>query len=431
MKKQNFVIKAPLPMITTRNSSKGTESNTLPTTMSTPRNSKTRQVFLTQSRLINAAEPWAEISTALAPAGLKIDDLVYEDSMRLRWKGPSPTLLSSFEKIGSGIPVVSFFTGCGGMDLGFEAVGFKHIAAFEFSKIFCNTLRLNRPTWTIFGPPDHVGDVSDFRQTVEDMQLVAGIPFEGVFIGGPPCQPFSIAANQRFAKSGPNFKRVGFKHVRDGSLLFSFVNLIVEFKPSVFIIENVPGLRDVDSGHQLSSAIGMLKHEGYAVSEPSVYDASNYGVPQRRRRMIVVGSRLPGRFLMARRSDPVACGSVLSKIPDHKAFNHDIRNHKVMSIERYMKLNYGERDHLGRVDRLDPTKPSKTVIAGGSNGGGRSHLHPEIPRTLSVRECAYLQTFPDDYRFSGATARQFTQVGNAVPPVLAAVLATQIVRSYF
>ena len=83
------------------------------------------------------------------------------------------------------------------------------------------------------------------------------------------------------------------------------------------------------------------------------------------------------------------------------------------------------------MDRLDPTRPSKTVIAGGTNGGGRSHLHPEIPRTLSVRECARLQTFPDGYRFIGPTARQFTQVGNAVPPVLAATLATQIAKAYF
>lgn len=101
------------------------------------------------------------------------------------------------------------------------------------------------------------------------------------------------------------------------------------------------------------------------------------------------------------------------------------------SVRRYMALDYGERDQLGRVDRLNPILPSKTVIAGGTNGGGRSHLHPEIPRTLSVRECARLQTFPDDYIFVGPTARQFTQVGNAVPAVLAAQLGLAILESYF
>jgi Site-specific DNA methylase len=96
-----------------------------------------------------------------------------------------------------------------------------------------------------------------------------------------------------------------------------------------------------------------------------------------------------------------------------------------------MMLNYGERDKLGRVDRLDPLLPSKTVIAGGNSGGGRSHLHPYIPRTLSVRESARIQTFPDNYIFKGAVARQFTQVGNAVPPVLGSQLGTAIVKSFF
>ncbi len=94
-----------------------------------------------------------------------------------------------------------------------------------------------------------------------------------------------------------------------------------------------------------------------------------------------------------------------------------------------MVLSPGARDHLGRVDRLDPSKPSKTVIAGGVKGGGRSHLHPYIPRTISVREYARIQTFPDTYVFTGTTARQFTQVGNAVPPMLAYKLALQLKKA--
>jgi DNA (cytosine-5)-methyltransferase 1 len=114
-----------------------------------------------------------------------------------------------------------------------------------------------------------------------------------------------------------------------------------------------------------------------------------------------------------------------------QALNNETRDHKAESILRYMKLDYGQRDQLGRVDRLDPALPSKTVIAGGTKGGGRSHLHPEIPRTLSVRESARLQTFPEDFVFLGPTARQFTQVGNAVPPVLAAQIGISVLNSYF
>ena len=387
--------------------------------------------FAEQEGLLRDAEAEASILSVLAPKGLSIDDLVYQRSKAERWDGSVPKQLADFERIVEGVPIVSFFTGAGGMDLGFEAVGFKQKAAFEISEVFCNTLRANRPKWKVFGPPQEIGDVSNFAKVTDFLSPLVDTPFEGVFIGGPPCQPFSIAANQRFSKEGPNFKRVGFEHAENGSLLFSYVKLIVSHQPAVFVIENVPGLRDIDGGKQLSLAVSLLEGAGYTVAPPEVYDACDFGVPQYRRRMIVVGARVQGNFAVSSTTVPIGCGSVLTDMPPDGSLNHDTRNHRVLSVDRYMRLDYGERDHLGRVDRLNPTRPSKTVIAGGTNGGGRSHLHPEVPRTLSVRECARLQTFPDDYRFSGATARQFTQVGNAVPPVLAAVVATAISREFF
>lgn len=387
--------------------------------------------YAAQERLLAKAGQSTDIAEALSPIGMTIDDLVYANSRTVTWKGGSPASLKKVAKLGKGVPIVSFFTGCGGMDLGFEAAGFSHVAAFEFNEIFCKTLRLNRPNWKVFGPPFHSGDVSKHDEIAHALTPLIKAPFEGVFVGGPPCQPFSIAANQRFSKSGDNFKRVGFEHEKNGNLLFDFVNLIVEFQPAAFVIENVPGLRDLDGGKQLSIAIKILEKAGYTVAEPNVYDAADYGVPQYRHRMFVVGSRLPGSFAMPAKTAHIGSGSVLSVLPAADALNHDTRNHKIESIMRYMRLDYGQRDQLGRVDRLDPTRPSKTVIAGGTNGGGRSHLHPEIPRTLSVRECARLQTFPDDYKFVGPTARQFTQVGNAVPPVLGAALATQVAKAYF
>ena len=384
-----------------------------------------------QKRLFEAVGPDAEVGKALELGGLSIDDLVYEDSGTLKWEGAPPSKVVAHRRAAAGVPVVSLFSGCGGMDIGFEALGYEHRASFEISETFCNTLRLNRPHWRVFGPPLHSGDVSDFEQASAALHSLVDRPFEGVFIGGPPCQPFSIAANQRFSKAGPNFKRVGFKHEGNGSLLFDFVDLIVEFKPAVFVIENVPGLRDIDGGCQLAEAVDRLGRCGYTINDPTVYDASEYGVPQYRRRMIVIGSRLPGKFVMAKRTRVTGAGSVLCTQMPKRAHNHETRNHKVRSVVRYSQLGYGERDHLGRVDRLNPTVPAKTVIAGGTKGGGRSHLHPEVPRTLSVRECARLQTFPDDYRFTGSTARQFTQVGNAVPPVFAAVIADCVRRAYF
>lgn len=364
--------------------------------------------------------------------GLEYDDLIYRDAYSIRPSNAKQRLLDEVIGLKAGIPFVSFFTGCGGMDLGLEAAGFQHIAAFEFNELFCKTLRKNRPAWKIFGPPTHSGDVSDHEAVVKALATVIRSPFEGVFVGGPPCQPFSIAANQRFAKWGDKFKRVGFAHEHNGNLLFDYVELIVEFLPAAFLVENVPGLRDIDGGEQLQEAIALLNRAGYQVADPITLNAADYGIAQFRQRLFLVGSRSSPRAFVAPPAHDVriGCGSVLENVPTGLP-NHETREHQVASLLRYRELDYGARDQLGRVDRLNPAKPSKTVIAGGLNGGGRSHLHPEIPRTLSVRECARLQSFPDDYVFVGPTARQFTQVGNAVPPILAAHMGGALLKSYF
>jgi DNA (cytosine-5)-methyltransferase 1 len=378
-----------------------------------------------------ARESESSFSEILTSQGWTYDDLAYENSGTKIWKGRKALSLDDLRCSEVHAPVVSFFTGCGGIDLGFETAGFRHVAAFEFNELFCKTLRKNRPHWNVFGPPIHSGDVSKFDEVAETLGGLIQSPFEGIFAGGPPCQPFSIASNQRFSRGSGNFKRTGFLHEKNGNLLFDYVRLIVEFKPKVFIIENVPGLRDLDGGEQLSAAVEILQANDYFVNEPLELEASNFGIPQNRRRLFVIGTRGSKKFTPPRPSlEKVGAGSVLSsrtlRLP-----NNETREHIADSIERYMKLDYGQRDQLGRVDRLNPLLPSKTVIAGGTNGGGRSHLHPEIPRTLSVRECARLQTFPDNYVFTGPSARQFTQVGNAVPPVMAAQLGRSIKDCYF
>ena len=402
--------------------------------MTTPSDRKPRSpdmAYARQEKLVAQAErQGAELADVLRDGGLSYDDLIYERSRERRWDGGAPRKLSDFPALVQGVPIVSFFTGCGGMDLGFEHIGFENVAAFEHNEVFCRTLRKNRPAWKVFGPPYDSGDVSDFEEACAALMPLVTSPFDGVFVGGPPCQPFSIAANQRFSRWGDNFKRVGFAHEKNGNLLFDYVRLIIRFMPKVFVVENVPGLRDLDGGEQLDEAIELLRSHGYVVNEPIVLDAADFGVPQFRERLFVIGSRSADAFTVPEKLPRVGAASVLEDLPCGVP-NHDTRNHKAGSIDRYMRLRYGQRDQLGRVDRLDPSLPSKTVIAGGTNGGGRSHLHPEIPRTLSVRECARLQTFPDNYVFVGPTARQFTQVGNAVPPVLAATIAKAIAEAYF
>lgn len=373
------------------------------------------------------------VTSTLNQIGLTYDDLRYEFNHLLQIPKTTLQFLDDVTRQPNQIPAISFFAGAGGFDVGFYCAGYDNLASIEINPTFCETLRHNFPKKLVIGPPDYSGDVRKREEIAEILhhKLNIGSPFEGVFHGGPPCQPFSIAANQRFSKNGNNFKRVGFEHDEYGNLLFDYLWFIKTFQPRVFVIENVAGFMDMDKGAQVQRAIAMMKESGYEVSEPQIFNLADFGVPQQRLRFVIVGNRLQRSFRFPeRQQNKVPCLRALEKSLEGVA-NHETREHKPESLLRYIKLDYGKRDKLGRVDRLNPAKPAKTVIAGGTKGGGRSHLHPIIPRTLSVRECARLQTFPDWYTFTGATARQFTQVGNAVPPLFAFKLANAIKAQFF
>lgn len=390
--------------------------------------------LLDQNRLLQIAKDTpGDLAEVLGKEGLTYDALCYEEYCELPTECLTPIeTLDSIEKASDSIPAVSFFSGAGGFDVGFSYAGFKNIISIELNEIFCNTLRANNPNKTVIGPPYYSGDISK-RDELAAILMENGITknFPGVFHGGPPCQSFSIAANQRFSKNDENFKRKGFDDEEKGTLIFDYIWFIKTFRPVAFLIENVAGIMECDTDGRIKMALNGLQEAGYTITEPQVLNAANYGVPQNRRRWIVAGNRIGKKIsLPAPTEKATPCGSVFLR-PIGNVQNHITREHTAESIGRYMKLPYGGRDKLGRVDRLDPRLPSKTVIAGGTKGGGRSHLHPFAPRTLSVRECARLQTFPDNYIFTGANARQFTQVGNAVPPLLAYKLAMAIKEAVF
>ncbi len=377
-------------------------------------------------------EEQLSLSDLLRSENLTFDDLRYvSNGFQLPLDSLPYRSLYEFEKLNHQIPYVSLFSGAGGLELGFERAGFYHVASFDIEELFCETLKYNRPDWNVYAGSKN-GDLRNTDNVIGSLESLGIRPgFEGVFIGGPPCQPFSIAANQRFSKNGQNFKRIGFKHTENGTLLFDFIRLILHFKPRAFLIENVPGILNVDGGEQLSRAMKLLSRQAYNLTKPTILNASQYLVPQHRSRVFIMGWRTLKPFTFP---DPtnswIPCGLALDVDMSNFA-NYETRKHKAESISRYMKLDYGQRDKLGRVDRLNPLGPSKTIIAGGTRGGGRSHLHPHIPRTLSVRESARLQTFPDDYVFCGPLGRQFTQVGNAVPPILAYQIARELFSQQF
>ena len=376
------------------------------------------------SLLDSCIESNKKLSEVLKSKGLTYDDLRYTSQDTIQHFDTVETI-DDVEVFHDSIPAVSFFSGAGGLDIGFSYAGFNNLAAIEYERLFCDTLRANWPNKLVIGPPHYSGDIKNHAEIASILREKLNIEgcFPGVFHGGPPCQPFSIASNQRFNKSGDNFKRKGFGDADKGNLLFDYLWFIKEFQPQGFLIENVSGLIELDGTDRVSRALTELSELGYAICRPSILNAALFGVPQNRNRCIILGVR--GKIapiLPSPSITPTPCGSVFQKsLKDAK--NHITREHSAESVKRYMILPYGGRDQLGRVDRLDPSKPSKTVIAGGTKGGGRSHLHPYFPRTLSVRECARIQTFPEKYDFIGPIARQFTQVGNAVPPLFAYKLA--------
>lgn len=320
--------------------------------------------------------------------------------------------------------VASFFSGAGGLDEGFRVSGYKIIFCMDIESWACDSLRANNKEAVIIGPPKYSGNIKNIApQEFQEMTGI-GIGDIDVFVGCPPCQPFSRGVA----------KRKGFQDLDRGTLLFDYIEYIKYFKPKVFLFENVPGLLTMDQGKQLNLALHGLSAIGYTYTIPQVINAVNYGVPQLRSRVIIWGTMVTGikptlptpthgNGGLLREYNTVA--QALQNMGDDLP-NHVPRKHSEETVASYKKLLFGERSERGRVDRLDPIKPSKTVIAGSIKGGGKSNLHPYIARTLTVRECARLQTFADDFVFKGIMARQFTQVGNAVPPLLAEHFARKI-----
>jgi len=311
----------------------------------------------------------------------------------------------------SSLTMLSLFTGAGGLDIGFERVGVRVVACVDNDPEACKTLRYNRPDWPVFET-----DIRNYWPTgIDNVDIVAG---------GPPCQGFSSAG-----KGNPDDPR--------NFLWKEYFRIVEAVRPRAIVLENVSGLKHRRNGDHLSGIMHALESQGYRFAL-GILNAADYGVPQTRRRLFVIGLRdgtptlpPPSAAEWATVRDAIADLEGLVK-PE---LNHVPNNHAPHVVERWSKLKPGEVDPNYRRARLNYDQPSHTIRAGGGYGPRGDHLagfhppiHPALPRQLTVREAARIQTFPDDWIFQGSKTAQGRQVGNAVPVLLAEAVAKHVVK---
>ena len=306
---------------------------------------------------------------------------------------------------------ISLFSGGGGLDLGAYFAGFKSLFVSDLMPTYTRTIKNNLPHVSVYN-----GDA--MALTPEKIREQAGISKSpDLIIAGPPCQAFSILGDRKALKD-PR-----------GKLTPKYFELVVGLQPKAFLFENVPGLLNVSSGKVFKKLWSYIeKTTGYTLFK-KVLKATDYGVPQIRERLFIIGFRPDietSEFAFPVKASVPKGMNFPDKVPSAMALasveglpNHEIRIHTDAVRKRFEKLAWGQRDRGSYCDRIHPDEPAHTIVIGSSAGGARPHVHPYEPRVISVREAARIQSFPDWYKFEGSSTEQYRQVGNAVPPLLA------------
>ena len=334
---------------------------------------------------------------------------------------------------------IDLFSGCGGLSLGFEMAGFTSILAIDNWKDALETYAYNR---------------KNARTLCEDLLALDpykikekyNIPDVDLIIGGPPCQGFSVAG-KRIIEDERN------------KLYKAFVRFVGCFHPNAFVMENVPNILSIGNGIVRDSIINDFESLGYKVNV-QILTASDYGVPQNRRRAVFVGLADGQDFIFPEpfKTEKVTTFDALSDLSENSlpegspypikatcdfqrfvrmnsmgVYNHDITIHNEKTKEiiamvpdggNYkdlpIELQETRKVHIAWT-RLCSKKPSITI-----DTGHRHHFHYKWNRVPTVRESARIQSFPDNFIFRCSKTSQYKQVGNAVPPLMAKAIALQL-----
>jgi DNA (cytosine-5)-methyltransferase 1 len=324
--------------------------------------------------------------------------------------------VSNYVKPDYDYSVLELFAGAGGLAVGMEKAGLKCVALNEIDKWACQTLRENRPNWTVLEGDIKMFDFSKYHNKID------------VVTGGFPCQAFSYAG-----------KKLGFADAR-GTLFYEFTRVVKEVRPSICIGENVRGLLSHENGKTLHGMISILDEVGYNVVPVKVLKAINYKVPQKRERLILVGIRKDINLVyeypkpykkIYNLKDALKKGelftsnvpkSIGAKYPESKKIVLDLVPQKGYWRDLPIKIQkefmggsfYLGGGKTGIARRIGWDEPCLTLTCSPAQKQ-TERCHPEETRPFTVREYARIQTFPDDWKFSGSLAQQYKQIGNAVP----------------
>lgn len=348
---------------------------------------------------------------------------------------------------------VDIFSGAGGMSIGAVMTGIQPVLAVEYDKYAADTYRTNHKNTKVL-PCD--------IKTVNPLEHTEKYPF--ILFGGPPCQGFSVANTKTRNLDNPN-----------NWMFQEYLRFVKDLEPEWFLFENVVGFKSFDKGKFAAEVEEELKALGYETNS-SVLNASDFGVPQDRKRFFIVGHRIDKGGIkfnfeeLPKTKQKVTVGDALKDLPPlvngskvektnyrSEPLNHYVKvmrhkskyasqnfvtENKAHIVERYKVIKQGENweaaknngllqtykstkhTHSGIYKRLEEHKPAVTI----ANYRKSMLIHPHEDRGLSLREAARLQSFPDNFIFKGTLSFQQQQVGNAVPPLLAKAIFSKIIE---
>ena len=326
---------------------------------------------------------------------------------------------------------VELFAGAGGLALGIEKAGFTTIGLIELDRDAAQTLKHNRPKWKVIN--DDIANVSCLD--LEEFFSIKKGELD-LLSGGAPCQAFSYAG-----------KRLGLEDAR-GTLFYHYAIFLEKLQPKLFLFENVKGLLTHDHGKTYKTMLDIFENSGYSIQK-QVLNAWDYGVAQKRERLITVGirndlaDRIKFQFPQKHDYKPVL-RDVLKDVPESSGVQYGSNKREIFELvppggywrdidpkiaKKYMKSCWNmEGGRTGILRRMSLDEPSLAVLTSPSQKQ-TERCHPLEARPFTVRENARCQSFPDEWEFCGNVSSQYKQVGNAVPVNLAYEIGIEIKKS--